>query len=165
MKIKTPASASTTPVPAKKKTAAPVNTTAPTKASKVVKEAGATADAPAGQKAPSKHIGRTSGMRVMQYQDHIMSLQPKNKFTDEELAANWRAEFPETRCDFVQRPDIIKIVRRLFNERRHGKQEIFAPDGVVISKYVIEDGKRKAVADEPSKRGKNSKDVAASAAA
>jgi hypothetical protein len=43
---------------------------------------------------PSKYLGRTTGMRVMAYQDKLMRENYKAKLTDESLAEIMRAEFP-----------------------------------------------------------------------
>lgn len=110
----------------KTKVKAEVKTSAPVAEVKAVK-----ADAK-----PSIHKGATTGMRVMQYQDHTLSIQGKRKLSDEDLAADWQAEFPHTRCQFT--PAIVAGVRRLFNAGKHGSQQVMAP-GDGVSRY--EDGK------------------------
>jgi hypothetical protein len=97
------------------------------------------------------NIGKTSGMRIMAFQDQTMADQHKNHLTDEELAAKWQAEFPNSRARFEERLDIVRTVRRLFNEKRHGNQQLDPPDGGV-KRYELQNGRRVAV-DEP-KRGR-----------
>lgn len=69
--------------------------------------------------APSRYKGVTTGMRVMEFQDHTLKENFKNKLTDEQLAELWRTEFPRAK-KFTA--GIVRIVRRLFNEGTHGKQ-------------------------------------------
>jgi len=85
---------------------------------------------------PSINKGKTTGMRVMQYQDHTLSIQHKRKLSDEALAKDWREEFPNAKGRFDAA--IVAGVRRLFNAGKHGTQQIDPPkDGV--ARY--EDGK------------------------
>lgn len=81
-------------------------------------------------KPPSKHTGATSGLHVMEYQDRTFHTQHKHKLTDEQILADWRREFPNTNGKWV-RDDreglrIVAIVRRFYNERRHGNQKLFS---------------------------------------
>jgi len=68
-----------------------------------------------------KFKGVTSGMRVMQYQDHTLEINHKGgqKLTDIQLADTWATEFPQSDC--MQRRDvkIVASVRRLYNRGRH----------------------------------------------
>lgn len=98
-----------------------------------------------------RNIGVTSGMRIMQYQDLTMQQQLKRKLTDEELGQDWAREFPNARAQFAERMDIVRIVRKLFNERRHGNQQLFSD--TLIPKYEIVNGKRVAVEEKVTKRG------------
>lgn len=98
----------------------------------------------------SKNRGRTTGLPIMQYQDQTMANQAKAMLTDEELGANWAEEFPEARCQFAERMDIVRTVRRLFNEKRHGNQQIFTDTPVL--RYGLEGKKRVVIAEET--RGK-----------
>ena len=147
--VKKPVVAST-PAPKTVKSPAPKTAPVATSASEATTKSPKTPTA----KTPSKHIGRTSGMRVMVYQDHTMAQQPERKLTDEELGADWSREFPDTVCKFAERMDIVRTVRKLFNLKRHGKQTIAPPPGGV-KKYIIENNKRVAVDDEPSRRGQH----------
>lgn len=106
-----------------------------------------------------KHIGKSSGLRVMDYQDYTMTLQESRQLTDEELGADWSNEFPNTRCVFKDRMDIVRIVRRLFNEGKHGKQTRF-PGENAVPRYELQNGKRVAVADENGGRGRKANGAA-----
>lgn len=90
------------------------------------------------------NIGKRSGLRVMAYQDHTLAINddPKRRLTDTELAADWRAEFPNSRA--VQNGRITEVivrgVRNLFNQGTGGH----GTAGKVQSSkpYVAQDGKR-----------------------
>jgi hypothetical protein len=148
-----------------KKTSLPAKAGPPAKATAPVKKAAPatvaepedeTEETTNGKTRTGKNIGRTSGMRVMQYQDKTMSQQAKRKLTDEELGQDWSNEFPEARCQFKDRMDIVRVVRKLYNEKRHGQQSIF--DGIPVAKYEVnEHGKRVPVAEELRTRGGNRK--------
>jgi hypothetical protein len=87
----------------------------------------------------SIHRGRTTGMPVMKFQDNQLAQQPTRKLTDQQLLDEMKAEFPNSKgAIFMGEPKtrlaIMKLVRRLFNESRHGHQTIQPPAGGV-SRY------------------------------
>lgn len=123
-------------------------TTTPTPEPKAAKRGSQPAEA---TERSGKNIGRTTGMRIMAFQDQTMANQPDKRLTDEELAAEWQAEFPDSRCRFEDRLDVVRTVRRLFNEGKHGAQELKPPKGGV-AKYELQGRNRVEVA-EP-KRGR-----------
>src|SRR3712207_1100426 len=65
------------------------------------------------------NIGKTTGMRVMAFQDHTFARNddPKFRRTDEEIAQDWRNEFPESRAVKTGRitADMVRAVRQLYN--------------------------------------------------
>lgn len=73
-------------------------------------------------KAPSINVGQKSGMRVMAYQDHTFAINDKRRMTDEELAADWRAEFPNSRAVRAGRitAEMVASVRALYNRGTGG---------------------------------------------
>lgn len=90
------------------------------------------------------NIGQKTGMRVMAYQDHTLAINddPKRRLTDTELAADWRAEFPNSRAVLNGRinEDIVRGVRNLYNQGTGGHG---TPGKTHDSKpYTIVDGKR-----------------------
>lgn len=99
---------------------------------------------------PSINKGVSTNMRVMQYQDHTLSIQPKRKLSDEDLAADWRTEFPNAKGRFDA--TIVAGVRRLFNAGKHGSQQV-QPPANGVSRY--EDGK--PVAEKKRESRKESK--------
>lgn len=98
--------------------------TASTKAAKP--EAKAKAQAPKAEKEARSgvNIGKTSGLRVMAYQDHTFAIndKPERRLTDEELAQDWRNEFPNSRAVQNGRitADMVRAVRRLYNSGTGG---------------------------------------------
>jgi hypothetical protein len=91
---------------------------------------------PAATPAASINRGRTTGMRVMQFQDQLLADNMKAKLTDAQLLEAMRKEFPNAKgkiftADQETRLGIMRVVRRLFNEGRHGSQTIQAPKGGV----------------------------------
>lgn len=103
--------------------------------------ADAKAPKPAKEKKPSKFIsvdvfdGRR--MKVMEYQDYTLTQQVKNKKTDEELAADWRTQFPQA---VAFTPAHVGGARRDYNAGKHSKQ--FPKPTTPVPAYVITDGKR-----------------------
>ncbi len=141
----------------------PASSPAAPVAEKKKKSVTPTAEAKPAAERSGKNIGRTTGLRIMAYQDQTMSEQPTAKLTDEELAAKWQKEFPESRCRFEDRLDVVRTVRRLFNEGRHGTQELKAPKGGV-ARYELQ-GKQRVAVEEPKRsrggRAAEAKSVAA----
>jgi len=121
-----------------------VETTSTTKVSKraAKKVAEAKADAPVKAKkavTASKYRGAKTGMRVMEYQDHTLAINDEKgrRLTDEELQADWRAEFPNAVPFTLEH---VRGVRSLYNLGRHRKGSI-KPETPSFP-YVIQDGKR-----------------------
>jgi hypothetical protein len=81
-----------------------------------VKAKGATAEAK-----PSRNKGIRSGKKIMEYQDHTLSINYKTdrRLSETALADDWATEFPQSEC--MQRRDvkIVGSVRRLYNNGRH----------------------------------------------
>jgi hypothetical protein len=69
---------------------------------------------------PSKYLGRTTGMRVMAYQDKLMRENYKAKHTDETLAESMRAEFPMAAKFTVAH---VKGIRSQFNHGKRASQD------------------------------------------
>ena len=65
--------------------------------------------------------GTSSGMRIMEYQDHTLDVNYKTdrRLTDVKLAENWAKEFPFSLCLQRQSVSIVRGVRRLYNTGRH----------------------------------------------
>ena len=70
---------------------------------------------------PTRTKGINSGMKIMDYQDHTLSINHKSnkQLSETALAEDWATEFP--RADCMQRRDvkIVGSVRRLYNQGRH----------------------------------------------
>lgn len=116
----------------------------------------------------SIHRGLTTGLPVMKFQDQQLAAQPKTKLSDEALLEAMKKEFPQSRGliftgTMEQRLTIMRAVRHLFNEKRHGHQTIMPPDGGVKryndkGEVIAEVGRRSTkpvavapVAAEPAK--------------
>lgn len=141
-------------------TTKPSTSSAKGKAASKVNAAQASASTPAGKgkaKTPASpsatpepsaksgiNRGVKTGMRVMQFQDdsYAQNDDPKRRFTDEELAALWRAEFPNSRAVLAGRitAAMVRSVRNLYNNGTGGH----GTKGVTHQSkpYVIENGKR-----------------------
>jgi hypothetical protein len=93
---------------------------------------------------PRKFQGVKSGMKVMEYQDHTLTINNKSdrRLSDSGLADDWATEFPQSEC--MQRRDvkIVGSVRRLYNQGKHRKgQEMpklksvpYGEDGKILTK-------------------------------
>lgn len=122
--------------PSKSTKATPAPAPASTKAAKGKPGASATPAAEPVEKKMGVNFGVSSGMRVMAYQDWTLAhndekTRPDRKpgqRTDEELAADWRAEFPESRAVKNGRinAEIVRGVRSLYNRGTggHGTQGV-----------------------------------------
>ena len=70
---------------------------------------------------PPRNKGVISGMKIMEYQDHTLSVNHKSdkRLSDPLLADSWAVEFTQSDC--MQRRDtgIVKSVRRLYNKGIH----------------------------------------------
>lgn len=131
------------------------NPTATKKVAKVTPPPAPKAEATPVAKSASIHRGLKSGLPVMQYQDNTIQVNNKKKLTDEQLLADWRAEFPNTKgawaTDDKAGMAVVAIVRRLFNEGRHGTQKVFSDTPILRygadGKPMAESG-RKAKAEK-----------------
>jgi hypothetical protein len=94
----------------------------------------------------SKYRGKTSGMRVMEYQDSTFAANVKAMLTDEELAADWREEFPNAVAFTVTH---VGGARRDYNNGTHAKMTP-RPDKPLAQVIETSDGKRRFVTDEES---------------
>lgn len=100
----------------------------------------------------SKYRGVTSGMRVMEYQDATFTANAKAMKTDEELAADWRREFPNAVAFTTSH---VGGARRDYNKGTHAKA---TPKPATPLAQVIMDGtKRRFVTDEESAKEKAAK--------
>lgn len=97
-----------------------------------------------------KNTGRTSGLRIGEYQNQTMAQQAKRRLTDEELGEDWSTEFPEARCQFRERMDIVRVVRRLYNLGKHNNDKPATP----VAKYELHNGRRVEVEEAPTGRGR-----------
>ena len=70
---------------------------------------------------PPRNKGVTSGMKIMEYQDHTLAVNHKSdkRLSDTGLADNWAAEFPQSECMQRRETGIVKSVRRLYNKGTH----------------------------------------------
>lgn len=95
---------------------------APTPDAKTAEAKPKAAKAEAKPKAPSINIGVKSGMHVMAYQDHTFEINATRKLTNEELAADWRAEFPNSKAVKAGRitAEMVAAVRSLYNRGTGG---------------------------------------------
>lgn len=111
------------------------------------------------------NIGKTTGMRVMAFQDMTLARndEPKFRLTDTELAKLWRDEFPQSRAVLNGRIDenIVRGVRNLYNQGMQGHGTM----GVVHESrpYVIQDGKRVSVEYTRARKSKDEVDIAPAA--
>lgn len=66
--------------------------------------------------------GRFSGLRIMEFQDRLYghNMLPGWGFTDAELAAAWKAEFPTAKCDFAAKNAYVTSARGDLNRGRRG---------------------------------------------
>jgi len=109
------------------------------------------------EKKPSIHRGVKTGLSVMDYQDQTMLHQPKKKLTDEQIVADWRAEFPNTNGKWVHDDKnamfVVRVVRKFFNLRQHGNQKVFSDVPVLRynaeGKPIPEDGRGSKKAEAP----------------
>ena len=101
---------------------APKKTTKPSVRAKRSTKGG---DAKAASKASApktlKFRGEPSGMKVMEYQDHTLSVNHKtdHRLSDTKLADDWAKEFPRSECLQRRETRIVQGVRRLYNTGRH----------------------------------------------
>lgn len=87
----------------------------------------------------SKYKGRTTGLRVMEFQDSLFEANATAMLTDEELVAAWRAEFPNA---VVFTPFHVKGARRDYNIGKHSKKYADRKPATPLAEVIITDGKR-----------------------
>jgi hypothetical protein len=78
-----------------------------------------------------RFIGRTSGLGVCKYQNQSIETNLKRKKTDEELAREWKNEFPNAKADYTA--DTVRSVRNLYNKGKHGQDD--TPPRVRVPEY------------------------------
>lgn len=101
--------------------AEPAAKAAPTKAT--AKPVAKAAKAATKEEKKSRFIGITSGLGVTAYQNESLEKNRKAKKTDEQLAADWRREFPNAIARYTA--ETVSGVRGLYNKGKHGND---APD-------------------------------------
>ena len=75
---------------------------------------------------PAKpRTGRFFGRRVMELQNWTLACNTRWRLTDEQLAAMWQAEFPNSRSRYTVKS--VRTVRNLFNQGRHNNDAPPAP--------------------------------------
>lgn len=67
-----------------------------------------------------RFIGRTSGLSVTKYQNKTLADNLKRKLNDEQLAADWRKEFPNARATYDA--NTVRGVRSVYNRGKHGNE-------------------------------------------
>src|SRR3982750_724433 len=75
---------------------------------------------PANQ-AAGRFTGRTSGLSVTKFQNQSIASNLKRKLTDEQLALEWKREFPNAKADYTA--ETVRGVRNLFNKGKHGNND------------------------------------------
>lgn len=65
-----------------------------------------------------RFIGKTSGMSVTKYQNKTLADNLKRHLSDEQLAADWRKEFPNARAEYTA--ETVRGVRSVYNRGKHG---------------------------------------------
>lgn len=71
-----------------------------------------------GKKNPgNRFVGKTTGLGVLEYQNQSLENNRKAKKTDEQLAAEWRKEFPMAKAYTAED---VAGVRNSYNKGKHG---------------------------------------------
>ncbi len=81
--------------------------------------------------AVGRYTGRTSQLSVTKYQNQSIESNRKRKLTDEQLAREWKNEFPNAKADYTA--ETVRGVRNLYNKGKHGNN-----DGEPLSNPVPE---------------------------
>lgn len=138
-----------------KKPAVPPAAVETAKAKASTKKAAAKAEA----KAPAvkRFAGSTTGLGVRDFQNQTLAQNFKKKFTDEQLAALWRKEFPAAVAYTVEH---VAGVRNAWNKGGHGNEAPAKP----LHGYA-EDGTELPLWGDKSKAAKEKKAATAAAAA
>lgn len=78
-----------------------------------------------GEPTEGRMLGRTSGLSVMKYQNQSLEQNRKRKLSDEQLAKEWCAEFPNSRAVRNGRIDaaMVRSVRNTYNLGKHGNND------------------------------------------
>ena len=71
--------------------------------------------------AVGRYTGRKSGLGVTKYQNQSIESNRKRKLTDEQLAHEWRDEFPNAKADYTA--ETVRGVRNLYNLGKHGNDK------------------------------------------
>lgn len=74
-----------------------------------------------GSTTAGRFLGRTSGLGVTKYQNQSLETNLKRKKNDDELALEWKREFPDAKADYSA--ETVRGVRGLFNKGKHGNDE------------------------------------------
>ena len=74
---------------------------------------------------PKRFAGVTTGLGVLAYQNKSLFDNAKKKLTDDQLAADWRREFPNAIAEYTA--ETVNGVRNLVNRGKHGN-----PDNVPV---------------------------------
>jgi len=75
--------------------------------------------------AVGRYSGRTSGLSVTKFQNQSIESNRKRKQTDEQLAKEWRNEFPNAKADYTA--ETVRGVRNLYNKGNHGNDAPSTP--------------------------------------
>lgn len=75
--------------------------------------------------AVGRYAGRTSGLSVTKFQNQSIESNRKRKLTDEQLAKEWRNEFPNAKADYTA--ETVRGVRNLYNKGKHGNDAPSSP--------------------------------------
>ena len=68
-----------------------------------------------------RFVGTTSGLGVLAYQNKTIFENAKKKQTDDQLAADWRREFPRAIATYTA--ETVNSVRNLVNRGKHGNPD------------------------------------------
>lgn len=71
--------------------------------------------------AAGRFIGRTSGLGVTKFQNQSLETNKKRKLDDEQLALEWKREFPNAKADYTA--ETVRGVRNLYNKGKHGNND------------------------------------------
>lgn len=72
----------------------------------------------------NRYVGATSGLGVTEYQNKTILTNPKHKRTDEEIAKDWRKEFPKAKAYTAED---VAGVRNVVNKGKHGNDAPVKP--------------------------------------
>jgi hypothetical protein len=127
------------PAPAKKTTVVAPPKVAPKELPTPESRKGKGPGAPPVNKPPSRNTGVTTGMNITEYQNSTLLKNPKLKLTDDQLAAEWRKEFPKAKAFDAK---LVALVRKLVNKGAHKNEAPakplvgYLPDGTGVPDKV-----------------------------